>query len=186
MLPADGLQPEGLRIVICSRKQGFARTLRMALYGCGVRSFQVVADPLAAVRSITGHEAHALIAHVDAPEYDIGISLIRFLRRWEGSPDRRFPIVAASDLRQYGAIQAILNSGADEFAPFPIAGDVLLKRVYAAIQSRREFIEAPGYVGPCRRRKASPAYKGPERRQAPAVQSIASDPVIEAGAHAAE
>lgn len=188
MSEAGGLQPEGLRIVICSRNHGFARTLRMALYGCGVRSFQIVADPLSAVRSVTGFDAHALVVQVDAPEHDIGISLIRFMRRWERSPDRTFPIVAVSDLRQFGAIQAIVDAGVNEFASFPVAGDMLLKKVMASINARREFIETRGYVGPCRRRKASPLYKGPERRQAVQIadsgvgpESIEVDEVPAAG-----
>lgn len=162
------LDPSDLRVVICSRKPGFARTLRTALYGTGLRGSHIVSDPLAAVRAVAGHEAHALIAHVDTPEHDIGISLIRFMRRWERSPDSRLPIVAASDKRDFATVTAVLNAGANEFAAFPIAGDMLLKKLMAAMTSQRPFIETPGYVGPCRRRRDI-VFSGPERRKGAVV-----------------
>jgi DNA-binding NarL/FixJ family response regulator len=158
------IEPVDLRVVICARKTGFARTLRMALSGMGVRGMQLSSDPIGAVRAIQGQGAHAIIVHVDEPEFDIGISLTRFLRRWERSPNRQIPIIAASDRSDIATITSVINSGANEFCLFPTSGETLWKRISAAMTSERPFVESAGYVGPCRRRRAKPDYAGPERR----------------------
>jgi hypothetical protein len=54
---------------------------------------------------------------------------------------------------------------------FPASGDALLKKITAARQSSRPFIEQPDYVGPCRRRRNDPTYSGPERRASPPAKA---------------
>lgn len=164
------LEPAELRVVISSRNGGLARNIRMALTGAGLRGMTLTQEPLETVRIIAGQEPHAVIVHVEGPDNDEGLKLVSFLRRWEKSPNRAVPIVAVSSRRDFGTIAASMNAGANEFALLPPTGEVLLKKVIACL-TPREFIESADYVGPCRRRRADPAYAGPERRLAaqPAV-----------------
>jgi hypothetical protein len=75
-------------------------------------------------------------------------------------------VVVASQSRDIATINAVINAGGHEYVLFPASGDQLLKKVTAARNSTRPFIETADYVGPCRRRRVDPLYKGPERRAA--------------------
>jgi PleD family two-component response regulator len=165
------VEPADLRVVISSRNGGLARNIRMALTGAGLRGMSLTQEPLETVRVIAGQDPHAVIVHVEGPENDEGLKLVTFLRRWEKSPNREVPIIAVSSRRDLGTISAVMNAGANEFALLPPTGDVLLKKVVACL-TPREFIQSADYVGPCRRRRADPAYAGPERRV------VAPQPVV--------
>ena len=56
-----------------------------------------------------------------------------------------------SQRRDLPTINAVMNAGAHEYVLFPASGDVLLKRISAACQSTRPFIETADYVGPERK-----------------------------------
>ncbi|MBI1359490.1 MAG: response regulator [Alphaproteobacteria bacterium] len=153
--------------VIAAKSIGMAQPLRMALRGMGVRNIHVAVTPKQVVEAFQTSNPDVLIAIVQAPEGDEGLSLIRFIRRWEKSPNPRIPIVAASARAEMPVVSAVLNAGGNEFLIVPASGDQLMKKITSAIQTNRPFIDGPTYVGPDRRRRQDPDYSGPERRVAP-------------------
>lgn len=165
--------PADLNVIIVAKDGGIGRTVRMALRGMGLRSIQIAAD-LAQTRDYFATiEPHALVVYVDGPENDEGLELMRFIRRSPDSPSPRIPIIACSPRRDLATVHAVINAGGHEYVLFPVAGDALLKKIIAARQGNRAFIEQPDYVGPDRRRRDDKAYKGPERR-AGAVKAAAN------------
>jgi hypothetical protein len=63
-------------------------------------------------------------------------------------------------------VNAVINAGGHEYVLFPVSGEALLKKILAARQPNRVFVEQPDYIGPDRRRRNDKMYKGPERRAA--------------------
>jgi two-component system, chemotaxis family, chemotaxis protein CheY len=169
--------PANVNVVIFATDHGIGRTVRMALRGIGVRGAHLAHDREQLLEGFTAAEPHVLVVYVDGPENnDDGLELMRFIRNAPESPDRRIPIVACSQRRDLVTVNAVINAGGHEYVLFPVAGDILLKKIVAARQSNRAFIEQPDYVGPDRRRRKDKTYTGPERRTArpqPAVEPAA-------------
>jgi len=156
--------PAALNIIIVSADGGVGRTLRMALRGVNVRNITLATTPQQMLDAFSTSDPHAVAVYVEGPENDAGLELIRFLRRSPQSPNTRIPIVAVSPRREMPTINAVINAGGHEYVLFPASGDTLLKKIMAAWQTTRPFIEQPDYVGPCRRRREDKTYSGPERR----------------------
>jgi PleD family two-component response regulator len=175
---------EDLTVVIAAKTHGMAQLIRMSLRGMGVRAVHIVQTPKQAVDAFQTSHPDVLVAVVENAENDEGLSMIRFIRRWEKSPNPRIPIVAASQRAELAVVNAVINNGGNEFVVLPASADQLMKKVLKAVQSNRPFVDTPDYVGPERRRRADPNYTGPERRVAAAdpAPTIDGTPAEEAPA----
>ncbi len=131
---------------------------------CGTSTLRLT--PKQVVEAFQTSNPDVLVTIVQGPENDEGLSLIRFIRRWDKSPNPRIPIVAASSRAELPVVSAVLNAGGNEFLIMPASGDQLTKKITSAMQTIRPFIDVPSYVGPDRRRREDPNYGGSERRVA--------------------
>ena len=138
---------------------GIARTLRMALRGMGVRRISLATTLEQLKEGFAAVDPNVLLIYIDsdAPA-DPGLAALRHVRRSPDSPMLKIPVVAVSQRRDLPTINAVMNAGAHEYVLFPASGDVLLKRVMAAVASTRPFIETPDYIGP--ERKTIDVIKG--------------------------
>ena len=155
---------EDLTIVIAAKTHGMAQLIRMSLRGMGVRAVHIVQTTKQAGEVFQTTHPDVMIAIVEQPDNDEGLNMMRFIRRWEKSPNPRIPIVAASQRAELAVVNAVINNGGNEFVVIPASADQLMKKVISAVQSNRPFINAPDYAGPERRRRIDPKYAGPERR----------------------
>jgi DNA-binding NarL/FixJ family response regulator len=158
--------PADVAVLIFSANANFGATMRTALRGMGVRAVQLAHDEGQVISGFALIDPQAVIVYVDDGASDPGLAMLRFLRRSPQSPKTQIPIIVASQSRDIKTISAAINLGAHEYVLFPASGDQLLKKITSAHTSTRPFIEAAGYVGPCRRRRADPSWTGPERRAA--------------------
>lgn len=143
--------PTDVNVVIGGANRGIAQTLRMALRGVGVRTVFLAHDLSQLTEGLSTVEPHVLIVYVEnGAESDMGMEMLRFVRRSSASANRQLPVVAVSQQRDMTTIQAVGNGGAHEYVLFPVAGDMLLKKVHAARTSTRPFIDTVAYVGPDR------------------------------------
>jgi DNA-binding NarL/FixJ family response regulator len=130
--------PTDLGVLISCNVPGISRTVRMALRGMGVRRIFL--------------EPNVLLVYVESEaETDPGLMTLRHIRRSPDSLAPKIPVVAISQRRDLPTINAVMNGGAHEYVLFPVSADVLMKRIMAACQSTRPFIETPDYVGPERK-----------------------------------
>jgi len=131
---------------------GIARTLRMALRGMGVRRIFLALNDDQLEEGFATVDPSVMLVYVDSDaDTDPGLSTLRNVRRSPDSLMPKIPVVAISQRRDLATINAVMNAGAHEYVLFPASGDVLLKRVLAAVNSTRSFIETPEYVGPERK-----------------------------------
>src|SRR5262245_811228 len=94
-----------------------------------------------------------------------GLMLVRRIRLGDGGDGvRRVPIVMIGDRARPSDLAKVRDCGIDEFVLRPFSTAALLERINEARFHRREFIESPNYIGPCRRRRRDEAYDGPRRR----------------------
>lgn len=139
-------------VIVFSSIRGVAETMRMALRGMGVRTVFLAGNGSQLLEGFASAGPDVAIVYVDtATAGDPGMQTLNFMRRSEACPNRAIPIVVVSQQRDMGTIQAAANAGAHEYVLFPVAGDTLLRKVHAALNSNRVFIDTPEYVGPERR-----------------------------------
>ena len=170
---------EDLTVVIAAKTHGMAQLIRMSLRGMGIRSLHIVLNTKQATEVFQTSHPDVMVAVVEQAENDEGLDMIRFIRRWDKSPNPRIPIVAASQRAELAVVNAVINNGGNEFVVIPASADQLMKKVLSAVQSNRPFIDTPDYVGPERRRRVDPTYAGPERRVA-SVQGAPEPTPVEA------
>lgn len=92
-----------------------------------------------------------------------GIELTRMIRRDPLSPNRMAPVILVTGFSAVGRISTARDAGVTEFMVKPFSANDLAKRLAYVINKPRDFIDAPEYFGPDRRRK-NPDYAGPLRR----------------------
>jgi CheY-like chemotaxis protein len=92
-----------------------------------------------------------------------GIELVDFIRKDPSSRDRLLPIIVLTARSEEPFVHEARDHGANEFVAKPYTVDSLYKRLAAVIAYPRQYVSAPGYFGPERRRKQVP-FNGTDRR----------------------
>lgn len=92
-----------------------------------------------------------------------GLTLLKWLREDKASPDRFMPFVMVSGAADVDKITTARAAGVTEFLAKPYSITGLISRLLAVIDNPRQFVLAPQYFGPDRRRQRLP-HSGPERR----------------------
>src|SRR3989338_1582541 len=82
-----------------------------------------------------------------------GLQLTQMIRTDASSPDKTIPIIMMTGFGSPHKISMARNAGVTEFLVKPFSAGDISKRILNVIKSPRDFIIAPGFVGPDRRRK---------------------------------
>ena len=93
-----------------------------------------------------------------------GVQLLNKVRRGSNSPDPALPVIIMTSLTDRKRVEALRDAGATEIIAKPFTAAAVLSRIAAVIDTPRPFVTSRNFVGPCRRRRADPAYTGPLRR----------------------
>ncbi len=94
-----------------------------------------------------------------------GIEFIKMVRTHPSSPNRTIPIIIITG---YSAISRVLearDTGVTEFLIKPFTATDLAKRIAYVVNKPRDFVHAPKYFGPDRRRRKDEASTTPDRRR---------------------
>jgi CheY-like chemotaxis protein len=93
-----------------------------------------------------------------------GIEFLREIRTGAASPNPFVPVIMLTAHSDKTRVEAARDAGVSEFCTKPVTAAELMAKVAAVIDHPRVFVRTDTYVGPDRRRRADPAYPGPERR----------------------
>ncbi len=109
-----------------------------------------------------------------------GLHLVRRLRSGEaGEEHRKLSIIMVAAHHTTGDVERARNAGVDEVVLRPFSTFTLAKRMQELQIRKRDFIESPNYVGPCRRRRNDPHYDGPRRRMFDGADKAADAPDVQ-------
>ena len=95
-----------------------------------------------------------------------GIELTKMIRMNDDSPNRFTPIIMITGYNALKRVEDARDAGVTEFLIKPFTANDIGKRIAYTINKPRDFIDAPDFFGPDRRRINLPNYKGPFRREA--------------------
>lgn len=95
-----------------------------------------------------------------------GLEFAQLLRRGSDVSVFDTPMILLTAHTERSTIEAARDAGIDEILAKPLAANALLQRLTAVLEHRRPFLRTKSYVGPDRRRRKDPNYRGPMRRSA--------------------
>jgi len=93
-----------------------------------------------------------------------GLELTHSIRNHPKSPNKFAPIILMTGFSEKRRVLNARDKGITEFIVKPFNARDLYRRMHKIIESPRDFVEAPEYFGPDRRRKRKDEYTGENRR----------------------
>lgn len=95
-----------------------------------------------------------------------GIEFTKLVRRGVDSPNPYVPIIMMTGHTDRRRVLEARDAGVNEFVAKPLTARALIDRLKSVINNERGWVKSATYVGPDRRRRTLPDYKGPFRRVA--------------------
>jgi CheY-like chemotaxis protein len=94
-----------------------------------------------------------------------GLELIDKIRKDPLSPDRYAPVIVMTGYSSRLRVESARDEGTTEFLVKPFTAKDLYSKIEYVIEKPRQFVDAPAFFGPDRRRRRSDNYDGPPRRE---------------------
>lgn len=157
------LDLSALSILVVDDQPFFRVLLTEILRNLGVRNVTVAVDGEDGLDAFDSVRPDIVITDWMMPKVD-GIELARRIRAIDDDTLKITPIILVTANNRKSQIEFARNSGVDEFILKPVSVKSVCDRLREVIERPRNFIDDPGYTGPCRRRRADPEFKGPYRR----------------------
>ncbi len=95
-----------------------------------------------------------------------GIDFTQKIRENPETPNPYVPVILMTGYSEKTRVIEARDAGITEFLVKPFTSHSLYSRIEHIIEKPRQFVKAPGYFGPDRRRMKDVPYSGPERRRA--------------------
>jgi two-component system chemotaxis response regulator CheY len=99
-----------------------------------------------------------------------GIDFINYIRTSSESPNKTIPIIMLTGKTQKDQVEVARDAGMTEFVVKPFSVQTLCNRIILVVEHPRNFILAPNYNGPDRRRRTQ-ASTTPQERRTPIEQA---------------
>ena len=144
------MQPRDWNICLIEANKYEAQIMIDLLRTAGCEKVKVVADSASALDALEIVAANIVIASVEAQPID-GITWTKTFRRSLKVVNRKAAIFLTSHAFSRSMAEECRHAGVNALIGKPVSGKILVATLTKVMTSPREFIDAPGYVGPCRR-----------------------------------
>jgi len=159
----SGIRFDRLRVLVVDDNQHMRKLVVTILQAFGCTQ---------TIEAVDGEHAWALL--VDAcPDVILldwqmsgmtGLEFVKKLRTDPKSPNPFVPVIMLTGHTHIDHVRLARDAGVNEFLAKPVSVKAIMSRLMSVINHPRPFVRADTYFGPCRRRRASDEYQGPERR----------------------
>ncbi len=143
-----------MRVIVCTM-----------LRSMGITMIREASDGIEALEIVRDWRPDVIILDLMMEQLD-GLETTKLLRRGSDSPHPYVPIIMMTGHTDRGHVVEARDAGVNEFIAKPLTARALIDRMKSVINNDRGFVKSANYVGPDRRRKNVPDYKGPFRRAA--------------------
>jgi CheY-like chemotaxis protein len=152
-----------LSVLVVDDNEHMRALLRAMLHAIGLREVLDAHDGSQAMTRLREREVDVVITDLWMEPLD-GLDFVRLLRRSPNSPCPTVPVIMVTGHATVQHVRDARDAGVDELLTKPVAARDLVDRLHNVVEHRRPYVRAGDYFGPERRRKADPAYDGPNRR----------------------
>ena len=144
------------------------------LKNAGVEKLRVFTSQDSALQVLEAYNANIIIASFEMAPLD-GAAWTKAFRRNHKLVCRKSAIFVTSSAFSRAMAEECRHAGANALIGKPLSAKVLLATINKVLDKPREFIDAPGYVGPCRRAGIVTAGAPSKRRKADEAAQAAAD-----------
>jgi CheY-like chemotaxis protein len=142
-----------------------AQILVDVLRGAGVEKIKFFTDSAEAMSVLETFPANIIVAAVESLPTD-GVAWTRALRRNHQVKNRKASVFLTSRAFSRNLAEDCRHAGANALIGKPISAKILTATITKVLNNPRPFIDAPNYVGPCRRAGIVTAGEPKKRRKA--------------------
>jgi CheY-like chemotaxis protein len=144
------------------------------LKNAGVDNIKVFTSQDDVLEVLARCNANAIIASCEMAPLD-GVAWTKAFRRSRALPCRKSAIFITSNAFSRAMAEDCRHAGANALIGKPLSAKVLTATIKKVLTQPREFIDAEGYVGPCRRAGIVTAGAPRKRRKVDAAAEAAND-----------
>ncbi len=127
-----------------------AQIVQDMLWNAGVLNIRVFTDAALAMDSLEGFNANIVLTTFELGKQDAAV-WTRAFRRNQRAANRKAAVFILSGAFSRSMAETCRHAGANALIGKPISNKALLDTIKKVLSAPREFIDAEGYVGPCRR-----------------------------------
>ena len=157
-----------LKILLVDDNHHMRVLLAEILKAVGVKHIFEASDGAQGLKLLRGQRVDIIITDLSMKPLD-GIDFVRLLRNSPDSPDQMCPVIMITGHSTLQRVHAARNAGVNEFLAKPLTARGVVERISQIIDHPRQYVRAPNYFGPDRRRRPDPNYHGPWRREGDAA-----------------
>lgn len=139
-------------VVIADPVENMASLIAAMMRGLGHRMVLEVTSARE-LKAVLASRSYSLVVMDDAMGPPDAVEMVRQMRTDFDSPNRTTAVIMMSSAPDIGRIAEARDAGVSEFLKKPFSAAELQKRIAGLDINPREFIEAPAYSGPDRRRR---------------------------------
>ncbi|HTI66547.1 MAG TPA: response regulator [Caulobacteraceae bacterium] len=151
-----------LRLLVVDDNAQMRTIVGTVLTAAGVRQLHYAPDGRRGLEAVREFKPDVCYVDHEMPVMN-GLDFISAVRSCDRS-ERYLPIIMLTGYSDMIRLNAARDLGVTEFLCKPVTARTILNRLNAVIMHPRPFVTASEYVGPDRRRKRMPNYRGPLRR----------------------
>jgi len=144
------------------------------LKNAGVETIKVFSSQEDAMTVLARTQANVIIASYEMTPLD-GASWTKAFRRTRALPSRKCAVFITSSAFSRAMAEDCRHAGANALIGKPLSAKVLTATINKVLTQPREFIDAEGYVGPCRRAGIVTAGAPRKRRKIDAAAEAANE-----------
>lgn len=139
----------------------------------GVEKVRCMEDAGEALEMLEAYRANIIIMSFEQPDQDAAVWTRKF-RRSKDVANRKASVFVTSAAFSRTMAEQCRHAGANALIGKPLSAKVLLATINKVLTQPREFIDAEGYVGPCRRAGIVTAGDPKKRRKADASKDASA------------
>jgi two-component system, chemotaxis family, chemotaxis protein CheY len=141
-----------MRVIVCTM-----------LRSMGITLIREASDGIEALEIVRDWRPDVIILDLMMEQLD-GIEFTKLLRKGSDSPHPYVPIIMMTGHTDRRHVLEARDAGINEIIAKPLTAKALIDRMKSVINNERGWVKSSTYVGPDRRRRNNPEYRGPFRR----------------------
>ncbi len=162
-----------VRVLLADRDNRTATLVHRILFSFGFRQIDLVTSGEDALEYLRRNPYDLIITEWQMAPIS-GLELVKAIRqaRDDNRIRRDIPILMLTAFADKDRVEAARDAGINEFILKPFSAKTVSNRIMQVIDNPRAFVEAPGYVGPCRRRREAIPEGISDRRIPPELRRV--------------
>ena len=152
-----------LRLLVIDDNAQMRSIIGTVLTAAGVRHLHYASDGRRGLHALSDFKPDVVYVDYEMPVMN-GLDFIAAVRKPD-TEHQYLPIIMLTGHSDMIRLNAARDLGVTEFLCKPVSARSILDRLSAVILQPRQFVNAPGYFGPDRRRRAVGGNDCPKRRQ---------------------